>query len=85
MFLKDLAEHYLTLANTTKRSIQYHLTELLIDMIGRAADLATKIKFRLMERFRTELDVIRLDFTDWYISIQRAVEFQQYVTDHYME
>ena len=65
LFLKDLAEHYLTHANTIKRSIQYHLTELLIDdMIGRAADLATKIKFRLMERFRTQLDVIRLDFTD---------------------
>ena len=85
--LKTLTEHYLKHGNTTKLAIQYNLTELVIgDMIARTIDLVYKIKFRLIERFREQLDVIRLDFTDWYISIQqRAIEFQEYTTDHYME
>ena len=87
LLLKEKTEAYLTHANTTKVAVQYNLTDLLTsDMIARASELLTKIKFRLIERFREQLDVIRLDFTDWYTIVQhRAIEFQEYVSDHYME
>ena len=86
-FLKEMTVEYLLHANTTKYVIQYNLTELVIsDMMSRALELVTNIKFRLMERFRLHLDVVRLDFTHWYAWIQeKAIEFDQYVSEYYME
>ncbi len=86
-FLKDMAVEYLLHANTTKYVIQYNLTEFVIDdMIARALELVTNIKFRLMERFRLQLDDIRHDFTEWYVDMQhRAIKFDEYVAPYYME